>query len=193
MCVLYVCVFSTLALWSGPLVFLIFSQVRLRYVWGSLKADKTLALLFPVCFHRGHAKTTTAWAEECNSHPCSKPSSMHVFQPGHTSLWARIKYVLVVCGVLSLAIWNCWVDSNALCHHFEPCPIFFIKFAHAGPLSALISLDQPQLEPPATPTPMGPRSPISTQPRAIRLWLSSKGGVLLSYPCLWLHLFSLWP
>lgn len=55
------------------------------------------------------------------------------------------------------------------------------------PLSAAITLDQPQLDLPATPTET--RSPLSTQPRAVMPWLSGSGGLLLSYPCLRLHLF----
>lgn len=111
------------------------------------------------------------------------------FQPRHTSLWAKVKYVFVICGVLSLVISNSWIESNALCHHFDPCPIFFSKFAYAGPLSTVIGLDQPQLELPATSTPTGPRIPISTQPRVVMPWLSSNGGLLLSY--LWLLLYLL--
>lgn len=184
-CMLYVCVFSR----SFEADFFFFlPQLRFRWARGSLKANKMLALFFPVCFYRGNAKTTTtAWARECNSHPCGEPSSVHVFS--HTSLWAKIKYVFVVSGILSQALCNCWIDSNIPYHHFEPPPIFFIKFVYVRPLSALISLnglDQPQLGLP--PTPMGPEAPFQLSPGlSVPGWAVSEECCSPACPCLCPH------
>lgn len=132
MCVLYVCIFSTLALWSGLLGLSLFSDKTLIGLRKSYSLKNTIPA-FSNVFSQGKCKDNNSMSRRMQLPPLQQAILNARFQPGHTSLRAIIKYVFVVWGVLSLVICNCWIDSNALHLYFEPCPTFFIKFGYAGP------------------------------------------------------------